>query len=141
MFSSSLFTPILVSLQRGLAPIFHNISTKDYTQGPYSLYQIILIILGKTVKIINKCIFKCISVFYTFSTRLLKTQCNMWNKVIQMPVEMWKTNVQIRRESTCGKLLEMLEGLGCFNAHFCSDVREQSITLSPINVNTSVYIL
>ena len=65
----------------------------------------------------------------------------MWNKVIQMPVEMWKTNVQIRRESTCGKLLEMLEGLGCFNAHFCSDVREQSITLSPINVNTSVYIL
>ena len=134
MFSSSLFTLILVSLQRGLAPIFYNIST-------HSLYQIILIILGKTVKIINKCIFKCISVFYTFSTRLLKTQCNMWNKVIQMPVEMWKTNVQIRRESTCGKLLEMLEGLGCFNAHFCSDVREQSITLSPINVNTSVYIL
>ena len=65
----------------------------------------------------------------------------MWNKVIQMPVEMWKTNVQIRRESTCGKLLEMLEGLDAFNAHFCSDVREQSITLSPINVNTSVYIL
>ena len=65
----------------------------------------------------------------------------MWNKVIQMPVEMWKTNVQIRRESTCGKLLEMLEGLGRFNAHICSDVREQSITLSPINVNTSVYIL
>ena len=134
MHSSSLFTLILHSLQRGLALIFYNIST-------YSLYQIILKILGKTVKIINKCIFKCISVFYTFSTRLLKTQCNMWNKVIQMPVEMWKTNVQIRRESTCGKLLEMLEGLGCFNAHFCSDVREQSITLSPINVNTSVYIL
>ena len=134
MFSSSLFTPILHSLQRGLAPIF-------YTQGPHSLYQIILKILGKTVKIINKCIFKCISVFYTFSTRLLKTQCNMWNKVIQMPVEMWKTNVQIRRESTCGKLLEMPCKLDAFNAHFCSDVREQSITLSPINVNTSVYIL
>ena len=130
----SFLTLILVSLQRGLAPIF-------YTQGPHSLYQIILKILGKTVKIINKCIFKCISVFYTFSTRLLKTQCNMWNKVIQMPVEMWKTNVQIRRESTCGKLLEMPWRLDAFNAHFCSDVREQSITLSPINVNTSVYIL
>ena len=65
----------------------------------------------------------------------------MWNKVIQMPVEMWKTNVQIRRESTCGKLLEMPWRLDAFNAHFCSDVREQSITLSPINVNTSVYIL
>ena len=130
----SFLTLILVSLQRGLAPIF-------YTQGPHSLYQIILKILGKTVKIINKCIFKCISVFYTFSTRLLKTQCNMWNKVIQMPVEMWKTNVQIRRESTCGKLLEMPCKLDAFNAHFCSDVREQSITLSPINVNTSVYIL
>ena len=130
----SFLTLILVSLQRGLAPIF-------YTQGPHSLYQIILKILGKTVKIINKCIFKCISVFYTFSTRLLKNQCNMWNKVIQMPVEMWKTNVQIRRESTCGKLLEMPCKLDAFNAHFCSDVREQSITLSPINVNTSVYIL
>ena len=130
----SFLTLILVSLQRGLAPIF-------YTQGPHSLYQIILIILGKTVKIINKCIFKCISVFYTFSTRLLKTQCNMWNKVIQMPVEMWKTKYQLVVEITCGKLLEMLEGLGRFNAHFCSDVREQSITLSPINVNTSVYIL
>ena len=65
----------------------------------------------------------------------------MWNKVIQMPVEMWKTNVQIRRESTCGKLLEMLEGLGVEKHHSCSDVREQSITLSPTNVNTSVYIL
>ena len=130
----SFLTLILVSLQRGLAPIF-------YTQGPHSLYQIILKILGKTVKIINKCIFKCISVFYTFSTRLLKTQCNMWNKVIQMPVEMWKTNVQIRRESTCGKLLEMPWRLGVEKHHICSDVREQSITLSPINVNTSVYIL
>ncbi len=134
MFSSSLFTLILVSLQRGLAPIF-------YTQGPHSLYQIILIILGKTVKIINKCIFKCISVFYTFSTRLLKTQCNMWNKVIQIPVEMWKTKYQLVVQILCGKLLEMLEGLGVEKHHFCSDVREQSITLSPINVNTSVYIL
>ena len=130
----SFLTLILVSLQRGLAPIF-------YTQGPHSLYQIILKILGKTVKIINKCIFKCISVFYTFSTRLLKTQCNMWNKVIQMPVEMWKTNVQIRRESTCGKLLEIPWRIGVEKHHSCSDVREQSITLSPINVNTSVYIL
>ena len=134
MFSSSLFTLILVSLQRGLAPIF-------YTQGPYSLYQFILKILGKTVKIINKCIFKCISVFYTFSTRLLKTQCNMWNKVIQMPVEMWKTKYQLVVEILCGKLLEMPCKLDALNAHFCSDVREQSITLSPINVNTSVYIL
>ena len=134
MFSSSLFTPILHSLQRGLAPIFYNIST-------HSLYQIILIILGKTVKIINKCIFKCISVFYTFSTRLLKTQCNMWNKVSLMPVEMWKTNYQISMEILCGKLYRMPQRLGHLNAHSCSDVREQSITLSPINVNTSVYIL
>ena len=65
----------------------------------------------------------------------------MWNKVIQMPVEMWKTKYQLVVEILCGKLLEMLEGLGHLNAHFCSDVREQSITLSPINVNTSVYIL
>ena len=66
----------------------------------------------------------------------------MWNKVIQMPVEMWKTNVQIRRESTCGKLLEMLEGLGVEKHHICSDVREQSITLSPLNVKTflNIYI-
>ena len=138
MHSSSLFTLILHSLQRGLAPIFYNNPNTHYE---HKVYPIILIILGKTVKIINKCIFKCISVFYTFSTRLLKTQCNMWNKVIQMPVEMWKTNVQIRREITCGKLLEMPWRLDAFNAHFCSDVREQSITLSPINVNTSVYIL
>ena len=130
----SFLTLILVSIQRGLAPIF-------YTQGPHTLYQIILIILGKTVKIINKCIFKCISVVYTFSTRLLKTQCNMWNKVIQMPVEMWKTNVQISMQILCGKLYRMVKRLDAFNAHFCSDVREQSITLSPINVNTSVYIL
>ena len=65
----------------------------------------------------------------------------MWNKVIQMPVEMWKTKYQLVVEITCGKLLEMLEGLGVEKHHICSDVREQSITLSPINVNTSVYIL
>ena len=66
----------------------------------------------------------------------------MWNKVIQMPVEMWKTKYQLVVEILCGKLLEMLEGLGCFNAHFCSDVREQSITLSPLNVKTflNIYI-
>ena len=145
MFSSSLFTLILVSLQRGLAPIF-------YTQGPHTLYQFILKILGKTVKIINKCIFKCISVFYTFSTRLLKTQCNMWNKVIRMPVEMWKTKYQFKFliclkqikivvQILCGKLYRMPWRIGVEKHHFCSDVREQSITLSPINVNTSVYIL
>ena len=122
MFSSSVFTLILVSLQRGLAPIFYNIST-------YSLYQIILIILGKTVKIINKCIFKCISVFYTFSTRLLKTQCNMWNKVSLRAVEMWK-------KGDTNALLITVE-----KHHSYSDLSEQSITLSPLNVNTSVYIL
>ena len=138
MFSSSLFTLILVSLQRGLAPIFYTNPIRTWTQF---MYQIILKTLGKTVKIINKCIFKCISVFYTFSTRLLKTQCNMWNKVIQMPVEMWKTKCEIGMEILCGKLLEMPCKLDAFNAHFCSDVREQSITLSPPNVNTLIYIL
>ena len=135
MHSSSLFTLILHSLQRGLAPIFYKIRT-------YSLYQIILKILGKTVKIINKCIFKCISVFYTFSTRLLKTQCNMWNKVIQMPVEMWKTKYQLVVQILCGKLYRMPWRLGVEKHHFCSDVREQSITLSPLNVKTflNIYI-
>ena len=134
----SFLTLILVSLQRGLAPIFYNNPIRTTST---KMLQLILIILGKTVKIINKCIFKCISVFYTFSTRLLKTQCNMWNKVIQMPVEMWKTNVQIRRESTCGKLLEMPWRIGVEKHHSCSDLREQSITLSPPNVNTLIYIL
>ena len=66
----------------------------------------------------------------------------MWNKVIQMPVDMWKTYVQIRRESTCGKLLEMPCKLGVEKHHICSDVREQSITLSPLNVKTflNIYI-
>ena len=63
------------------------------------------------------------------------------NKVSLMPVEMWKTNVHIVVEILCGKLLEMLEGLGVEKHHFCSDVREQSITLSPLNVNTLIYIL
>ena len=138
MFSSSLFTPILHSLQRGLALIFY---TNPIRTTSTKMLQLILIILGKTVKIINKCIFKCISVVYRFSTMLLKKGCNMWNKVSLMPVEMWKTNVQIRRESTCGKLLEMPCRLGVEKHHICSDVREQSITLSPLNVNTSVYIL
>ena len=138
MFSSSLFTPILHSLQRGLALIFYNIRTQTTST---KMLQLILKTLGKTVKIINKCIFKCISVVYMFSTMLLKRGCNTMNKVSLMPVEMWKTNVQIRRESTCGKLLEMPCRIDAFNAHFCSDVREQSITLSPPNVNTLIYIL
>ena len=76
-----------------------------------------------------------------FSTMLLKKGCNTVDKVSLMPVEMWKTNVHIVVEILCGKLLEMLEGLGVEKHHSCSDVREQSITLSPINVITSVYIL
>ena len=76
-----------------------------------------------------------------FSTMLLKKGCNTVDKVSLMPVEMWKTNVQIRRESTCGKLLEMPCKLGVEKHHSCSDVREQSITLSPPNVNTLIYIL
>ena len=134
MHSSSLFTLFLVSLQRGLPPIFYNIRTQ-------SLYQIILIILGKTVKFIYKCVFKCISVVYKFSTMLLKKGCNTVDKVSFNPVEMWKTNVHIGRESTCGKLYRMVKRLDAFNAHFCSDVSEQSITLSPTNVNTLIYIL
>ena len=130
----SFLTLILVSLQRGLELIFYKIRT-------HSLYQIILIILGKTVKIIYKCVFKCISVVYMFSTMLLKKGCNMWNKVSLMPVEMWKTNVQIGMEILCGKLLEMPCKVGVEKHHICSDVREQSITLSPPNVNTLIYIL
>ena len=105
------------------------------------MLQLILIILGKTVKIIYKCVFKCISVVYRFSTMLLKKGCNMWNKVSLMPVEMWKTNVHIGMEILCGKLLEMPCRLGVEKHHICSDVREQSITLSPTNVNTLIYIL
>ena len=139
MHSSSLFTLILHSLQRGLAPIFYNNPNTHYE---HKVLQLILKILGKTVKIINKCIFKCISVFYTFSTRLLKTQCNMWNKVIQMPVEMWKTKYQLVVQILCGKLYRMPWRIGVEKHHFCSDVREQSITLSPLNVKTflNIYI-
>ena len=138
MFSSSLFTPILHSLQRGLAPIFYNNPNTHYE---HKVYPMILIILGKTVNYLFKCVFKCISVVYMFSTMLLKRGCNTVDKVIRMPVEMWKTNVLIGREITCGKLYRMPWRLGVEKHHFCSDVREQSITLSPPNVNTLIYIL
>ena len=72
---------------------------------------------------------------------LLKRECNSVDKVIRMPVEMWKTNVHIVVEILCGKLLEMPCRLGVEKHHICSDVREQSITLSPTNVNTLIYIL
>ena len=72
----------------------------------------------KSVKMINKCIFKCICVFYTFSTMLLKTQCNMWNKVSLRAVEMWK-------KVDTNALLITVEKL-----HSYSDLSEQSITLS-----------
>ena len=149
MHSSSLFTLFLVSLQRGLTPIFYNPGHQiidDYdnirTQTTSAkMLRLILKTLGKTVKFIYKGVFKCISVVYKFSTMLLKSECNTVDKVSLMPVEMWKTNVHIGRESTCGKLLEMPWRLDAFNAHFCSDVSEQSITLSPLNVNTLIYIL
>ena len=122
MFSSSLFTPILVSLQRGLTPIFHNQGHQiidDYDNiRTHSLYQFILNNGIKSVKMINKCIFKCICVFYTFSTMLLKTQCNMWNKVSLRAVEMWK-------KVDTNALLITVEKL-----HSYSDLSEQSITLS-----------
>ena len=132
------YTLILVSIQRGLAPIFHKNSQRI---NEHRMLQLILKTLGKTVKNLFKCVFKCISVFYMFSTMLLKRGCNMWNKVIRMPVEMWKTKCEIGMEITCGKLYRMPWRIGVEKHHFCSDVREQSITLSPINVNTSVYIL
>ncbi len=123
MHSSSLFTLFLVSLQRGLPPIFYNIRTQ-------SLYQIILIILGKTVKIIYKCVFKCISVVYKFSTMLLKKGCNTVDKVSFNPVEMWKTNVHIGREITCGKLYRIGRRLGHLNVLRPSDLREHSNRIS-----------
>ena len=138
MFSSSHLTLILHSIQRGLPPIFYNNPNTHYE---HRMLQLILIILGKTVNYLYKCVFKCISVVYKFSTMLLKKGCNTVDKVSFNPVEMWKTNVHIGRESTCGKLLEMPWRLDAFNAHFCSDVSEQSITLSPLNVNTLIYIL
>ena len=132
------YTLILVSIQRGLPPIFH----KNFQRiNEHRMLPLILKTLGKTVKNLFKCVFKCISVVYRFSTMLLKRGCNMWNKVSLMPVEMWKTNVQISMEILCGKLLEMPCRLGVEKHHICSDVREQSITLSPPNVNTLIYIL
>ena len=123
MHSSSDYTLILVSLQRGFQRIFYN-------NLLHSLYHIILKTLGKTVKIINKCIFKCISVFYTFSTMLLKTHSNMWNKVSLMPVEMWKTKCEIGMEITCGKLYRMVRRLGHLNVLRPSDLREHSNRIS-----------
>jgi len=133
------YTLILVSIQRGLAPIFHKNSQRI---NEHRMLQLILKTLGKTVKNLFKCVFKCISVFYMFSTMLLKRGCNMWNKVSLMPVEMWKTNVQLVVQIVCGKLYRMPWRIGVEKHHFCSDVREQSITLSPLNVKTflNIYI-
>ena len=127
MFPSSDYTLILVSIQRGLPPIFKNIGTQTTSA---KMLQLILKILGKTVKIIYKGVFKCISVVYKFSTMLLKSECNTVDKVIRMPVEMWKTNVHIGREITCGKLYRMVKRLGVEKHHFCSDVREHSNRIS-----------
>ncbi len=149
MFSSSHLTLILHSIQRGLALIFYNPGHQiidDYDNNPnthyeHKVYPMILIILGKTVNYLYKGVFKCISVVYKFSTMLLKKGCNTVDKVSFNPVEMWKTNVHIGMESTCGKLYRMPWRIGVEKHHFCSDVREQSITLSPTNVNTLIYIL
>ena len=127
MFSSSLFTPILHSLQRGLALIFYNIRTQTTST---KMLQLILKTLGKTVKIIYKGVFKCISVVYMFSTMLLKKGCNTMNKVSLMPVEMWKTNVHIGREITCGKLYRIGRRLGHLNVLRPSDLREHSNRIS-----------
>ena len=139
MHSSSLFTLILHSLQRGLAPIFYNNPNTHYE---HKVYQIIQDYGLKPVNYLFKCVFKCISVVYKFSTMLLKKGCNTVDKVSLMPVEMWKTNVHIGREITCGKLYRMPWRIGVEKHHFCSDVREQSITLSPLNVKTflNIYI-
>ena len=139
MHSSSLFTLILHSLQRGLAPIFYNNPNTHYE---HKVYHIILIILCKTVKNLFKCVFKCISVVYKFSTMLLKKGCNTVDKVSLMPVEMWKTKYQLVVQILCGKLYRMPWRIGVEKHHFCSDVREQSITLSPLNVKTflNIYI-
>ena len=127
MHSSSLFTLILHSLQRGLALIFHNNPNTHYE---HKVYPMILIILGKTVKIIYKGVFKCISVVYKFSTMLLKKGCNTVDKVSLMPVEMWKTKYSLVVQILCGKLYRMVKRLDAFNAHFCSDVREHSNRIS-----------
>ena len=127
MFSSSLFTLFLVSLQRGLALIFYNHPIRTTST---KMLQLILIILGKTVKIIYKGVFKCISVVYKFSTMLLKSECNTVDKVSLMPVEMWKTNVHIGREITCGKLYRIGRRLGHLNVLRPSDLREHSNRIS-----------
>ncbi len=139
MHSSSLFTLILHSLQRGLAPIFYNNPNTHYE---HKVYQIIQDYGLKTVKNLFKCVFKCISVVYKFSTMLLKRGCNTVDKVIRMPVEMWKTKYQLECINACGKLYRMPWRIGVEKHHFCSDVREQSITLSPLNVKTflNIYI-
>ena len=127
MHSSSLFTLILHSLQRGLAPIFYNNPNTHYE---HKVYPIILIILGKTVKNLFKCVFKCISVVYKFSTMLLKRGCNTVDKVSLMPVEMWKTKCEIGMEITCGKLYRMVRRLGHLNVLRPSDLREHSNRIS-----------
>jgi hypothetical protein len=137
MFSFSLFTLFLVSLQRGLALIFYNPGHQiidDYdnirTQTTSAkMLRLILKTLGKTVIKHKKGVFKCIWVVYKFSTMLLKRGCNTVDKV------------QVWTKSTCGKLLLMPWRIGVEKHHSCSDLREQSITLSPLNVNTLIYIL
>ena len=121
------YTLILVSIQRGLAPIFHKNSQRI---NEHRMLQLILKTLGKTVKNLFKCVFKCILVFYMFSTMLLKRGCNMWNKVIRMPVEMWKTKCEIGMEITCGKLYRMVRRLGQLNVLRPSDLREHSNRIS-----------
>ena len=127
MHSSSYYTLILVSIQRGLPPIFYNNSPQTTSA---KMLQLKLKTLGKTVKIIYKGVFKCISVVYKFSTMLLKKGCNTVEKVIRMPVEMWKTNVHIGREITCGKLYRMVKRLGHLNVLRPSDLREHSNRIS-----------
>ena len=139
MHSSSLFTLILHSLQRGLPPIFY---TNPNTHYEHKVLPFIQDYGLKTVKNLFKCVFKCISVVYRFSTMLLKKGCNSVDKVIRMPVEMWKTKYQLVVQILCGKLYRMPWRIGVEKHHFCSDVREQSITLSPLNVKTflNIYI-
>ena len=128
MHSSSYYTLILVSIQRGLPPIFENIGTQTTSA---KMLQLILKTLGKTVKIIYKGVFKCISVVYKFSTMLLKKGCNTVEKVIRMPVEMWKTKYQLVVQILCGKLYRMGRRLGHLNVLRPSDLREHCNTNAP----------
>ena len=133
------YTLILVSIQRGLPPIFH----KNFQRiNEHRMLPLILKTLGKTVKNLFKCVFKCISVVYRFSTMLLKKGCNTVDKVSLMPVEMWKTKYSLVVQILYEKLYRMPWRLGVEKHHICSDVREQSITLSPLNVKTflNIYI-